>query len=167
MKSPAYKCGKIFRVTSGYTIIELISVILIMGILTSIVVVDQVSYYNKLSFTAEVEKFIGDMEYARDYAISRSKQCIITTRNGNPPNYNFSLRTADGLEDIVFPSESNHSINLPDGASLAPENNEIVLDTRGTPAIDETITYTSTKFSHRRFVRLAGANRILFYKTAI
>ena len=154
MKSPAYKCGKIFRVTSGYTIIELISVIAIIGLLASIVVVDQMSYYNKLSFTTEVEKFIGDMEYARDYSISRSKQCVITTRDGNPPNYNFSLRTADGLEDIVLPSESNHSINLPDGASLDPAVNEIVLDTRGTPAIDETITYTSTKFSQTAVITL-------------
>ena len=154
MKSPAYKCGKIFRVTSGYTIIELISVIAIIGLLASIVVVDQMSYYNKLSFTTEVEKFIGDMEYARDYSISRSKQCVITTRDGNPPNYDFSLKTADGLEDIVLPSESNHSINLPDGASLDPAVNEIVLDTRGTPAIDETITYTSTKFSQTAVITL-------------
>jgi prepilin-type N-terminal cleavage/methylation domain-containing protein len=154
MKSPAYKCGKIFRVTSGYTIIELISVIAIIGLLASIVVVDQMSYYNKLSFTTEVEKFIGDMEYARDYAISRRKQCVIRTRNGNSPNYNFSLRTADGLEAIVFPSESNHSINLPDGASLDPAVNEIMLDTRGTPASNETITYTSTKFSQTANITL-------------
>jgi prepilin-type N-terminal cleavage/methylation domain-containing protein len=154
MKSPAYKCGKIFRVTSGYTIIELISVIAIIGLLASIVVVDQMSYYNKLSFTTEVEKFIGDMEYARDYSISRSKQCVITTRDGNPPNYDFSLKTADGLEDIVLPSESNHSINLPNGASLDPAVNEIMLDTRGTPASNETITYTSTKFSQTAVITL-------------
>ena len=154
MKSPAYKCGKIFRVTSGYTIIELISVIAIIGLLASIVVVDQMSYYNKLSFTTEVEKFIGDMEYARDYSISRSKQCVITTRDGNPPNYDFSLKTADGLEDIVLPSESNHSINLPNGASLDPAVNEIMLDTRGTPASNETITYTSTKFSQTANITL-------------
>jgi prepilin-type N-terminal cleavage/methylation domain-containing protein len=154
MTPRAYESGRNFRVTSGYTIIELISVIAIIGILVSIVMFDQVSYYNKLSFTAEVEKFIGDMEYARDYAISRNKQCIITTSDGNPPNYDFSLRTADGLEAIVFPSESNHSINLPDGASLDPAVNEIVLDTRGTPAIDETITYTSTKFSQTAVITL-------------
>ena len=150
MKSPAYKSGRNFRLISGYTIIELITVIAIIGILVSIVVVDQVSYYNKLSFTAEVEKFIGDIEYARDYAISRSKQCVITTDAGdlqNPPNYNFSLRTADGLAAIILPSESNHTINLPDGASLDPTDNEIVLDTRGTPASDETITYSSSRFS--------------------
>ena len=154
MTPRAYESGRNFRVTSGYTIIELISVIAIIGILVSIVMFDQVSYYNKLSFTAEVEKFIGDMEYARDYAISRNKQCIITTSDGNSPNYDFSLRTADGLEAIVFPSESNHSINLPDGASLDPAVNEIVLDTRGTPAIDETITYTSTKFSQTAVITL-------------
>ena len=135
MTPRAYKCGRNFRLISGYTIIELITVIAIIGILVSIVVVDQVSYYNKLSFTAEVEKFIGDMEYARDYSISRSKQCVITTSDGNPPNYNFSLRTADG-------------------ASLDPENNEIVLDTRGTPASNETITYTSTKFSQTANITL-------------
>ena len=154
MTPRANKSGRNFSVTSGYTIIELISVILIIGILTSIVVVDQVSYYNKLSFTTEVEKFIGDMEYARDYSISRSKQCVITTRDGNPPNYDFSLKTADGLEDIVLPSESNHSINLPNGASLDPAVNEIMLDTRGTPAIDETIIYTSTKFSQTANITL-------------
>jgi prepilin-type N-terminal cleavage/methylation domain-containing protein len=156
MTPRAYKCGKIFRVTGGYTIIELISVIAIIGLLASIVVVDQMSYYNKLSFTTEVEKFIGDMEYARDYSISRSKQCVIATRDGNPPNYYFSLKTADGLEDIVLPSESNHSINLPDGASLDPAVNAIVLDTRGTPASNDTITYTSTKFSQTAVITLNG-----------
>ncbi len=147
MTPQANKSGINFRSISGYTIIELITVISIMGILASFVVVDQVNYYNKISFVAEVEKFIGDMEYARDYAISRSKQCIITTNAGNPPNYNFSLRTADGLAAIILPSESNHTINLPDGASLDPTDNEIVLDTRGTPASDETITYSSSRFS--------------------
>ena len=137
----------VYMKQKGFTLIELIIVVTLIGILTSIVVVDQVSYYNKLSFTAEVEKFIGDMEYARDYAISRSKQCVITTSDGNPPNYNFSLRTADGLAAIILPSESNHTINLPDGASLDPTDNEIVLDTRGTPASDETITYSSSRFS--------------------
>ena len=125
----------VYMKQKGFTLIELIIVVTLIGILTSIVEVDQVSYYNKLSFTAEVEKFIGDMEYARDYAISRSKQCVITTSDGNPPNYNFSLRTADG-------------------ASLDPENNEIVLDTRGTPASNETITYTSTKFSQTANITL-------------
>ena len=150
MTPQANKSGINFRSISGYTIIELITVISIMGILASFVVVDQVNYYNKISFVAEVEKFIGDMEYARDYAISRSKQCVITTDAGdlqNPPNYNFSLRTADGLAAIILPSESNHTINLPDGASLDPTDNEIVLDTRGTPDFEKTMTYTSTKFS--------------------
>jgi hypothetical protein len=58
------------------------------------------------------------------------------------------------LEAIVFPSESNHSINLPDGASLDPAVNEIMLDTRGTPASNETITYTSTKFSQTANITL-------------
>ena len=135
-------------------------VIAIMGILASFVVVDQVSYYNKLSFTAEVEKFIGDMEYARDYAISRSKQCVITTNAGDPltpPGYKFSLQTADGTEDILLPSELSFYIDLPDGASLNPADNSIVLDIRGTPdgeSGDVTITYSSTKYSRTTDITL-------------
>lgn len=133
---------------------------MIMGLLASFVVVDQVSYYNKLSFTAEVEQFIGNMEYARDYAISRRKQCVITTNAGNlltPPGYSFSLQTADGTEDILLPSESSFYIDLPDGASLEPADNEIVLDIRGTPdgeSGDVTITYSSTAFSRTTDITL-------------
>ena len=153
------KAGLNFRLTSGYTMLELIAVIMIMGILASFVVVDQMSYYNKLSFTAEVEKFIGDMEYARDYAISRRKQCVITTKAGGltPQGYNFSLQTADGTEDILLPSELSFYIDLPDGASLNPADNSIVLDIRGTPdgeSGDVIITYSSTTFSQTTDITL-------------
>ena len=154
------KAGLNFRLTSGYTMLELIAVIMIMGILASFVVVDQVRYYNRLSFIAEVEKFIGDIEYARDYAISRRKQCVITTNAGNlltPPGYSFSLQTADGTEDILLPSELSFYIDLPDGASLNPADNEIVLDIRGTPdgeSGDVIITYSSTTFSQTTDITL-------------
>ncbi len=39
----------VYNNKKGYTLIELIIVLTLIGILTSIVVVDQVSYYNKLS----------------------------------------------------------------------------------------------------------------------
>ena len=139
-----------FGLTSGYTLIELIVVISIIGILASFVVVDQVSYYNKLAFAADVERFMGDMEYARDYAVSRKKRCVITidaAAGENPDQYSFNLGTAAGTEVILPHNSGNHTILMPDGASITEGPTTITLDTRGRPDDDQSLTYTSTKYS--------------------
>ena len=140
----------------GFTLLELIIVIAIMGILASFVVVDQVSYYRALTYAADVEKFIGDMEYGRDYALSRKKRCVISitaAAGGNPASY---LETASGAQVILPHNSGNHAITMPDGASISEADTVIVLDRRGRPPEDISLTYTSTVFSPDVTVELNG-----------
>ena len=121
-----------------------------MGILASFVVVDQVTYYRDLAYAADVEKFIEDMEYARDYAIARKKRCVISITEEtvlNPAGYQFNLETDDGTQ-VIFPHNSgNHSIAMPEGASISEADVTITLDTRGRPPNNEALTYVSSKYS--------------------
>ena len=141
---------KVYSSQAGYSLIELITVISIMGILASFVVVDQVTYYRDLAYAADVEKFIEDMEYDRDYAIARKKRCVISITEEtvlNPAGYQFNLETDDGTQ-VIFPHNSgNHSIAMPEGASISEADVTITLDTRGRPPNNESLTYVSSKYS--------------------
>ena len=141
---------KVYSSQAGYSLIELITVISIMGILASFVVVDQVTYYRDLAYAADVEKFIEDMEYARDHAIARKKRCVISITEEtvlNPAGYQFNLETDDGTQ-VIFPHNSgNHSIAMPEGASISEADVTITLDTRGRPPNNEALTYVSSKYS--------------------
>lgn len=147
---------------AGYTLIELITVVMILGILSSFVVVDQVSYYRTLTYAADVEKFIGDMEYARDYALARKKRCVISIIAASgpvPASYTFNLEKTDaaGGAQVILPHNSgNHSIIMPDGASISEADVVIVLDRRGRPQEDVSLTYTSTSFSSDVTVAMDG-----------
>lgn len=153
MKKGSYRLHsniKVYSSQAGYSLIELITVIAIMGILASFVVVDQVTYYRDLAYAADVEKFIEDMEYARDYAIARKKRCVISITEEtvlNPAGYQFNLETDDGTQVILPHNSGNHSIAMPEGASISEADVTITLDTRGRPSNNESLTYVSSKYS--------------------
>jgi|TARA_B100000686_G_scaffold170550_1_gene177747 prepilin-type N-terminal cleavage/methylation domain-containing protein len=153
MKKGSYRFHsylKLYSLQAGYTLIELISVIAILGILASFVVVDQVTYYRDLAYAADVEKFIEDMEYARDHAIARKKRCVISITEETvlkPAAYQFNLETADGPQVILPHNSGNHSIAMPEGASIPEADITITLDTRGRPSNNVSLTYESNKYS--------------------
>ena len=59
----------------------------------------------------------------------------------------FNLETADGPQVILPHNSGNHSIAMPEGASIPEADITITLDTRGRPSNNVSLTYESNKYS--------------------
>ncbi len=93
----------------GFTLIELVMVIAIMGILFSLAYSSYSNQNNRLNLLGSVDKMRTQMNWARNYAIRREKSCIVSIRPSDG-KYQFAVKNDpdDGEEvpiTIVPPGE--------------------------------------------------------------
>ena len=62
----------------GFTLIELIMVVAIMGILFSLAYSSYSNHYNRINFLGSIDKMKTQMNWARNYAIRREKFCVVS-----------------------------------------------------------------------------------------
>ena len=62
----------------GFTLIELIMVVAIMGILFSLAYSSYSNHYNRINFLGSIDKMKTQMNWARNYAIRREKICVVS-----------------------------------------------------------------------------------------
>ena len=130
----------------GYSLLELIFTLAILGILMSIVVPNFSDYYRSLNTSEFADRLTMDISYARDYTAARGKnfQCLF---DKDEHTYSFVV-DPDGTDEPLFlPSTSTMEGSLPPGFTMAFEGDsplEVTFTEQGIPVVDENITLTIT-----------------------
>lgn len=87
---------------AGFSLLELIIVIGIMGILLSIGVSSFVSYNNQLNLANSSQKMAREINWAKNYGIVREKFCAVRVWPSDD-QYQISLVDKEGVEEVITP----------------------------------------------------------------
>ena len=127
------------RIQSGFTMIELIAVMVIMVILASSTIGSYSGFNRSLRLFEEVRDMSRKIQYARDYCIARNQSFILKVdHNATPSTYSlFYNNTATAL---VLPDESSNSFTLPGYADITSkvridDDDGLVFDALGEPQV--------------------------------
>ena len=127
------------RIQSGFTMIELIAVMVIMAILASSTIGSYSGFNTSLRLFEEVRDMSRKIQYARDYCIARNQSFILKVDdNATPSTYSLFYNNTD--TDLVLPDESSNSFTLPGYADITSkenihDDNGLVFDALGEPQV--------------------------------
>ena len=128
----------------GFTLIELIMVVAIMGILFSLAYSSYSNHYNRINFLGSVDKMKTQMNWARNYAIRREKFCVVSIWPSDG-KYQFAVKNDPDDEvpiTVVPPGEI-----LTDDMVLIGNNIEIALSGCEDPCV-LTYNYLTEKWNN-------------------
>ena len=136
------------RFKNGFTLIELITVILIIGILSAIALANFGRTFNTLSQGEELKKIITNIEFARDYAMAREERCRLFVED---TDHRYSLfHGVTEVPDTPVPlpgnRESLYQVRLPDFLRfLIPQDIDLTFDSHGEPESEEILQFSTGK----------------------
>ena len=134
-----YRRFFIIRSQAGFTMIELIAVMVILTILASTTIGSYSGFNQSLRLFEEVRDMSRKIQYARDYCIARNQSFILKVDdNATPSTYSLFYNNTD--TDLVLPDESSNSFTLPGYADITSkenihDDNGLVFDALGEPQV--------------------------------
>ena len=144
--------------TSGFTIIEIITVLIVMGIITAFVIGRAGSTRTDLGVQNEILK--AHLRYAQTQAVNSTFSFGIESDAGGNNYWLFKYDPA-AIPPVVkteLPSEGANQVNL-SGSGLSMTSGAIIsFDTRGTPHTDHT---TSTVQGSDRTISISDGSSTL------
>jgi MSHA pilin protein MshC len=124
-----------FKNNNGFTMLEVIAVLIILGIITAFVVSRGVNNRAELSSENEITK--AHLRYAQCMALANDiYSWRITFSSGSPDYYTLSkINKDDGTETnpINLPNEDSPTHNLPSGISITSGLGAVTFDEWGSP----------------------------------
>ena len=109
------------RIQSGFTMIELIAVMVILTILASSTIGSYSGFNRSLRLFEEVRDMSRKIQYARDYCIARNQSFILKVdHNATPSTY--SLFYNNNSTALVLPDENSNTFELPGYADITSTN---------------------------------------------
>lgn len=116
------------KIRNGYTLVEMMVVLAIIGVLVSIAVPNFLSWNRKYQLKSDVANLAGTMAFARMSAINQNIQVLVTVNQAAPPagvNVTFTNPAAVPPNDIVFQAITMNAgvllTNAVGGAVLSPQ----------------------------------------------
>lgn len=140
---------KIFSQKPGITLIELLTVIGIIGILTAVAVPTISTYLPGIQLNGSARVLSSNLREAQERTITEQKQYLIRFSTNTSPKYYELIRINNGIEDAPI-----KKINLPYNENIiladTITNNQIVFSIDGGPSSNGQIT-----------LNMNGANKIV------
>ena len=109
------------RIQSGFTMIELIAVMVIMVILASSTIGSYSGFNRSLRLFEEVRDMSRKIQYARDYCIARNESFWLKVDDSAIPS-TYSLFHNNISTALVLPGESSNIFTLPGYADITSTN---------------------------------------------
>ena len=109
------------RIQSGFTMIELIAVMVIMVILASSTISSYSGFNRSLRLFEEVRDMSRKIQYARDYCIARNESFWLKVDDSAIPS-TYSLFHNNSSTALVLPNESSNTFTLPGYADITSTN---------------------------------------------
>ena len=109
------------RIQSGFTMIELIAVMVIMVILASSTIGSYSGFNRSLRLFEEVRDMARKIQYARDYCIARNESFWLKVDDAATPS-TYSLFHNNNSTALVLPDESSNTFTLPGYADITSTN---------------------------------------------
>ena len=125
------------RIQSGFTMIELIAVMVIMAILASSTIGSYSGFNTSLRLFEEVRDMSRKIQYARDYCIARNQSFFLKVDDAATPS-TYSLFYNNKSTALVLPGESSNIFELPGYADITSTNivaNGLEFDMLGEPQV--------------------------------
>ena len=134
-----------YKIKNGFTLVELLLVIIIIGILSSISIANFGRTFNVLSTKEQVNKIVTDIQFGRDHAISRENQCWLEI---DATDSWYSLHHGKTIpEKMPVPLPGNRgnlsNVILPDQLQFTSSSVTVIFDSLGTPESEEMIQLSS------------------------
>ena len=117
----AYRRFFMPRIQSGFTMIELIAVMVIMAILASSTIGSYSGFNTSLRLFEEVRDMSRKIQYARDYCIARNESFWLKVDDSATPS-TYSLFHNNSSTALVLPNESSNTFTLPVYADITSTN---------------------------------------------
>ena len=110
------------RIQCGFTMIELIAVMVIMAILASSTIGSYSGFNTSLRLFEEVRDMSRKIQYARDYCIARNESFWLKVDDSAIPS-TYSLFHNNSSTALVLPNESSNTFTLPGYADITSKEN--------------------------------------------
>ena len=105
--------------SSGFTMIELIAVMVIMAILASSTITNYSEFNRGLRIFEEVKDMARKITYARDYCTARKEKFYLKV---DMDTDQYSLFHQDNSTALKLPNESGHQFDLPSYVDISATN---------------------------------------------
>ena len=134
-----YRRFFIIRSQAGFTMIELIAVMVILTILASSTIGSYSGFNTSLRLFEEVRDMSRKIQYARDYCIARNQSFILKVdHNATPSTYDLFYNNTETA--LVLPNENSNSFTLPGYADITSkenihDDNGLVFNSLGEPQV--------------------------------
>jgi len=132
-----YRRFFIIRSQAGFTMIELIAVMVILTILASSTISSYSGFNTSLRLFEEVRGMSRKIQYARDYCIARNESFYLKVDAAATPS-TYSLFHNNNSTALVLPDENSNTFELPGYADITSTNivtNGLEFDMLGEPQV--------------------------------
>ena len=133
------------KIQNGFTLVELLLVVIIIGILSAISIANFGRTINALSTKERVEKIVTHIQFGRDHAIARESRCWLEI---NATDGWYSLHHGKSIPaKVPVPLSGNRgdlsNVSLPDQLQFTSSSVTVIFDSLGTPESEEMIQLSS------------------------
>lgn len=148
------KISKGFTLSKGFTFIELVVVLGIVGILSAVIVPSLSQFLPGVQLNGSVRTLSGDLRVAQEKTITEQKQYLIRFFPNSSPPYYQTIQIIDGSEKLIHQTQLNVQETLQVSTTIS--NNQIIFSPDGGPSSSGDITLSVNGVSKAVNVSPAG-----------